>query len=170
MTWDEVFSSWAKDESSVTHWIEHYKERGFNSWEEWRKSSVKDLHPEQLKWGLYEIKNPLETASDFYGGPFRSWKKKYYGNNEVLQFKELAQNLELQQDTYVNALIKTFPKESILIGLRQDGKVIIIDGLHRCCALAIAHQKNIIIDTKLFIILADYSGEIPTLGQINSPT
>lgn len=170
ITWEETFSTWAKDEASLPHWVEHYKERGFNSWEEWRKSSVKNLNPEQLNWNLYEIKNPLETISDFYGGPFRAWKKKYYGNNEMLQFKELAQNSELQNDMHINEIIQNFPKESTLIGLKKGEEVIVIEGMHRCCALAVAQEKGLNMDIKLFIILAEFSEDIPILGQVSSPT
>lgn len=170
ITWEEAFSSWAKDESNLPHWVEHYKERGFNSWEEWRKSSIKNLNPEQLNWSLYEIKNPSETILNFYGGPFRAWKKKYYGDKEMLQFKELAQNSELKNDSHINEVIQNFPKESTLIGLKKNEKIVIIDGMHRCCALAVAQEKGLGIDIKLFIILADFPKEIPVLGQINSPT
>ena len=170
ISWEEAFLLWAKEESNLPHWVEHYKVRGFNSWEEWRKSSVKDLAPENLKWDLYEIVDPLKTVPNFYGGPFRAWVKRYYGDKKMPTFKELAQNHELQKDPNTNEIIKKFPKESTLIGLIKDDKIIIVEGMHRCSALAVAQEKGITIDAKLFIILAEFSKEIPILGQVNSPT
>lgn len=170
ITWDEVFSSWEKSEANLPHWIAHYKKRGFDSWKEWRKDSIKNLHPEQLKWELYEITDPLSAIPEFYGGPFRSWKKKYYGDKEILQFKELAKKPELQNDIRINEIIKKFPKESTLIGIRKDKNVIIVEGMHRSCALAVAKEKGITINTKLFIVLTEFHGDMPILGQENSPT
>lgn len=169
ITWNETFASWAKEEAQLPRWIEHYKKRGFNSWEEWRKNSVKDLSPEQLEWDLYEIED-IRAVSDFYGGPFRAWKKKYYGDKDILQFKEIVQNLELQNDQNINEIIQKFPQKSTLIGLKKDEKIIIIEGMHRCCALSVAEDKGVRINAELFIILAEYPDKLPILGQTNSPT
>lgn len=169
ITWNEAFIFWGKEEAELSHWIEHYKKRGFNSWEEWRKSSVKDLNPEQLKWTLFEIEN-TRIISDFYAGPFRSWKKKYYGDKDIIQFKDLAKNEALQNDSNIDEIIQKFPQESTLIGLKKDEKIVIIEGMHRCCALSVAEQKGLRIEAKLFIIVAEYNQKLPTLGQVNSPT
>ena len=170
ISWEDVFLIWASGEADLPRWIEHYKSRGFSSWEEWRKNSVKDLNPEKLKWDLYEVIDPLKTVPGFRAGPFRAWMKKYYGDKEMPPFKDLAKNLELQNLAYVSELIKNFPKESTIIGLVKDKEIIVIEGMHRCSALAVANEKNITMNFKLFLILAEFLGDIPVLGQINSPT
>ena len=169
VTWSETLASWGEGEAQLPRWIEHYKKRGFGSWEEWRSDSVKDLHPEKLNWTLYEIVDN-SVVVDFYAGPFRSWQKKYYGNKDILQFKELAQNSNLQNDSNINEIIENFPKESVLIGLQKGSRIIIIEGMHRCSALAVSKEKGNPVDFKLCIILAEYLDELPTLGQANSPT
>jgi len=105
---------------------------------------------------------------EFHGGPFRVWINKYYGDKKTPQFKELVQNTEFKNDPKKQEIIQKFPKESILIGLINKGDITIIDGMHRCCALAIAHEKGIHIDTNLYIILAEFNEEIPIMGQPNS--
>lgn len=164
ISWNDAFGSWARDEAHLEHWIEHYKKRGFNSWQEWRKSFVESLHPQELDWGLYEITEPFKSIMNFHGGPFKSWIQKYYGGKVMPNFGELAQNIAIQNDDNINEIIQKFPKESTLIGIIKDKNIIIIEGMHRCCALAIAYNRDLNIDTKLSIILAEFSGELPSLS------
>ena len=169
ITWSETFALWEKEEAELSHWVEHYKKRGFSSWKDWRRSSVESLSPEKLKWELYEIESN-KIIPDFYGGPFRAWKKKYYGDKDIAQFKILGKSEELQNDSNINQIIEKFPKESTLVGLKKDEKVVIVEGMHRCCALSVAKEKNVHVDAKLFIALAEYKDKLPVLGQANSPT
>jgi len=46
----------------------------------------------------------------------------------------------------------------------------IIEGLHRCCALAVAKKDGIDVRTKLFIACAEFPKGLPLIGQENSPT
>lgn len=170
ITWEEALSVWEKGEAGLSHWIEHYKKRGFNSWREWRTDSMKAINPERLNWNLYEVMEPLKNVPEFYAGPFMAWIKKYYGEKMVLKFKELGRNQEIQNDARIKEIIAKFPRESTLIGLLNNSDIIIIDGLHRGCALAAANEMNVSINTKLFAICAGFIGELPTLGQSNSPT
>lgn len=168
--WNEVFSIWEKQEADLQYWIEHYKHRGFNSWQDWRRSSVEELNPENLKWNLYEVLDPMVAVPKFHAGPFRAWIKKYYKDKETITFSELTMNIEIQNDNNIHEIIKNFPKNSIIVGVVNDGKIVIVDGLHRCCALSIEKEDNGVISTQLFIALADFSGKLPLLGQENSPT
>ena len=87
-----------------------------------------------------------------------------------LQFKELAQRTELQQDTLIQEIIQNFPKEPTLIGLIKDNRIIIIEGMHRCIALTVAQSSGIEITSDMSIILAEFNAELPLLGQLTSPT
>lgn len=169
LEWAEVFGLWGRDESRLPHWIAHYQKRGFSSWEEWRRSSVKDLQPERLRWCEYRL-NDLNIVRSFHGGPFRSWKKKYYGDADTLPFNMLAKKTELQDDSHINEIIRSFPRESSLIGLKNGGNIVIIEGMHRCSAIAVAMERNVSIRAEMRIALAEYDGTIPPLGNANSPT
>ncbi|MBM3261195.1 hypothetical protein FJY93_02135 [Candidatus Kaiserbacteria bacterium] len=169
LQWQDVLSVWSKGEAHLPHWIEHYTKRGFKTWEDWRRSSTESLKPELLKWGLFEIEDNASIPT-FYAGPFRAWRQKYYEQREIIPFSELANKPALQTDSNINEIIQNFPKDSILVGLRKDEKIIIVDGMHRCCALAVAAQKGIALDAKLSIALADFRDPLPSLGQANSPT
>jgi hypothetical protein len=169
LSWEEAFSMWEKGEANLPRWIEHYTKRGFSSWKEWRQSSVESLHPEKLTWSLFEITDNT-IVQDFYAGPFRAWQEKYYEKERIVPFDRLVENPELQKDANINEVISNFPKGSTLVGLQKDGKIIIIEGMHRCCALAVAFRKGQPIDAKLFIALAEFSDSLPMLGQANSPT
>lgn len=171
VTWEEVFSSWAKDESHLPHWVEHYKKRGFNSWEEWRIDSTKDLHPEKLNWKLYEIIEPIKTISEFHGGPFRAWVNKYYKNRNHPTFTEIVNDNDFENNDKINEIINNFPKETSLIGLMSDNGIVIIEGMHRCCAIAVANKRKQDLDIKALIFLAEWLGkDVPIMGQGSSPT
>jgi len=43
LTWEKVFEFWRESEGEDSEWALHAKERGFDSWEEWRKSYVPAL-------------------------------------------------------------------------------------------------------------------------------
>jgi hypothetical protein len=169
LTWEEVFVMWEEEEAHLPRWIEHYTKRGFGSWKEWRESSVENLHPGNLKWALFAVTDN-SMIQVFYAGPFRAWQNKYYGRDDIIRFDRLAENPGLQNDTNIEGLMNAFPKESTLVGLQQDGKIIVIEGMHRCSAIAVAFKKDLPINAKLFIALADFNDPLPRLGQANSPT
>jgi len=170
LSWEEVFARWENEESLLPNWIEHYKSRGFSSWAEWRTHSFHDLHPENLSWDLYKVSKPAETVSEFYAGPFRSWIKKYYDAGLLPQFKELVKDLGLQKVLAQKELFENFPKRSLLIGLLNKDRIIIVDGMHRACALALTQAQDTAVETEIEIALAEFPGELPLLGSVDSPT
>jgi len=165
ISWREVFSAWRDQESMLPKWIEHYTQRGFHSWDSWRNSSVEVLHPENLSWKLYEITDPVKTVPNFYIGPFRSWIKKY-SIAKPTTFHELVEHQQFQEEKKTGP----FPEATMLVGLQNEGRIIIIEGVHRCCALAVAQKQNISIKLKVFLACADFKDELPQLGQEGSPT
>lgn len=171
LTWDEVFSLWRDNEAHVPRWIEHYKAAGYANWDEWRKHSMHDLDLQKLDWKLYDIEDPAHTVSEFYGGPFRTWIKHQYDGQRTMQFSELAKKPAVQESLTTNQIIENFPKHSTLMGLRTPQGIFIIEGMHRCCALAVAAYKNIELSPNIQIALADYMDqEIPLSGHEDSPT
>ncbi len=168
LTWPEVFSLWRNQEASLPHWIEHYKEKGYTSWDAWRQHTIQELHPERLSWTLYEILDPLKTISDFVGGPFRSWQK-YYGGERIKPFRDIVDHPDFFKSETIEQMINHFPNPTTLIGLWQDDHIVVIEGLHRAAAFTLAAKEGISITSKVFIALATHVGEIPEMGQPSSP-
>ncbi len=165
LTWEETFDMWRKNEADDPKWVEHYKSRGFESWEEWRKNYTEPFKCAEREWHLYKITNPLDSVPEFHGGPFKSWKEKYYGKDEFPTFAKLAQHPEIQRHGYVRQLTRDFPKKTTTIGLVTDHGIVIIEGMHRCCAMALAKQTGIAIKASMLIALAGALHEkLPLVG------
>ena len=166
LTWQDVFEIWRKYEASRTSWIDHYKGRGFSTWEEWRMSYVKSLGLEKLKWQLYELQNPESAILGFRGGPYRSWIKLCYENKNNPYFSEIIKHPNVIAHKGIKAIFDNFPSETTLIGVVLDSEIVIIEGMHRACALAMAGFKNISLNTKITIALAEYArAVIPVVGM-----
>jgi hypothetical protein len=170
LSWEEVFSLWRAGEAHLPRWIEHYKADGFTSWDEWREHTLKNLAVQNLQWNLFSIDDPVSVVPHFLGGPFRSWMKKYYEGAHMRPFEGIIKYPELQNSEMVQEMIANFPKKTYLVGLRTPQGIVILEGMHRSSALALAALKNIKIDSRIFLALAEYSGEIPEMGNVNSPT
>lgn len=171
LSWAEAFRLWENDESSLSHWVEHYTRRGFNSWRDWRIDSVKELGAEGLGWQLHRVLNPTRSVPRFRGGPFRSWIERIYGGSIAPTFMEIIRHPAIQGSDRVSQIIAQFPQTTFMLGLIWNGSVVIIDGMHRCCAIAIAAQNGTPIAAEVNIALASFEGSsLPLLGHVNSPT
>lgn len=170
LAWNDVFNFWREGEVYIPRWIEHYKTEGYKSWDKWRKHTISNLPYKDLDWKLFEVEDPIQTIPEFFGGPFRAWKARYYNGNDTVTFSDLAKNKELQASQIIQEMIINFPNKTYLIGLETNNGITIIEGMHRCCALAIAKQNKKPIKTKVFLASAKLSGELPEMGQANSPT
>lgn len=170
MTWADVFSLWRDAESNLPRWVEHYRKSGFASWDDWRTHTIKDLNYRGLEWTLFEVIDPLKHVPDFVGGPFRPWIAKYYEGAKSKTFRELVKHPAVRENEIVREMVEHFPEETYILGLQTDRGIVVLEGMHRCCALALAAEAGQTIDSRLFLALAPYSGEIPEMGRPNSPT
>ncbi len=170
LTWADVFSLWRDGESKLPHWIEHYTKSGYSSWDAWRTNTLRELDCRDLKWKLFEITDPSRLVPNLLGGPFRPWITRYYEGVKHRTFRELAKHPAVRENASIREMLKTFPRETYLVGLRTHRGIIIIEGMHRCCALAIAAENGQAIESRVFIALADFEGELPEMGRANSPT
>lgn len=170
LSWADVFSLWRDGESHLPRWIEHYRESGFGSWDDWRSNTLKDLHQQGLDWRLCELMDPVLHVPDFIGGPFRPWIARYYEGAESRTFREIVTSPALRANPIVHEMMANFPRETYLVGLLTRAGIVVIEGMHRCCALALAAETNTTIDSKVSIALAPYSSEIPEMGRATSPT
>ncbi len=63
-------------------------------------------------------------------------------------------------------LYENFPGATTLSGLLTDQGIVIIEGMHRSCALALAAQNHKTVTTEIKICLADTRGEVlPLTGH-----
>jgi hypothetical protein len=170
LSWADVFSLWRDGEAGLDRWINHYQNSGFASWDDWRSNTLKDLRHQDLVWALFEIADPMLHVPDFTGGPFRPWIARYYAGAKSRTFREIVKSAALQGNPIVQEMVQHFPKEAYLVGLQTDRGIVVIEGMHRCCALTLAAEGKTLIDSKVFIALAGYSGEIPEMGRASSPT
>jgi len=169
--WEEVFLSWFKNEGENSHWNTLAKERGFASWADWRLHEyARHFECEKAKWGLYEIQNPSQVVLNWYGGPFKTWTEKYYGGKSTSSFADLTTSQDINTIHTVQSLKENYPRESVILALRlKDGRIFVIEGMHRTCALAImakegkSFQKNLI-----FAIGESDLTELPPAGQNTS--
>lgn len=171
LCWEEVLTLWEADEGKLDHWIAHYTKRGFSSWRDWRCDSVAALQPERLSWRLYQVVNPQQSIPLFRGGPFRSWVRSIYQSSETPLFAEIVKHPKIAEGDRVNQIIGSFPPNAFMLGLKVRDDIVIIDGMHRCCAITLAAQRGIAIDAEVTMALADFAErKIPLLGQELSPT
>jgi len=157
LSWNDVLEIWRNQEENLEHWIKYYQEKGFNSWEEFRIGTINSLKLDRKKWALYRINNPLSAVPNFYGGPFKTWREKYYEGRNFVTFSEITQQPEIKNHPTINEMQDNFPEKAEFIGLIIDDGVVIVEGMHRCCAITLAAKNGKTLDADIFIVLAQSS-------------
>lgn len=165
ISWEYVFDVWREGEEWQESWKKHWEDRGYKSWDEWRKVYSAPLQPEKLQWFLYRIENPLKDSSFLYGVPSRGWIKNAYQEKITKQLNDII-NLPIVKDNQKIADIKkSFPKKTMLTGLICDDKIILAEGMHRALALA-SWDSTLLLDSEIMIALAMWGEkEIPIIGS-----
>jgi len=169
--WEEVFLLWYKNEGERDNWNQLARERGFASWADWRLNGyARRFECAQADWGLYEIANPAQTVSGWFGGPFRTWIDLYYGDKTTKIFVDLVSDTTIINQSAVKSMTDDYPKESIISALElSDGRIVVIEGMHRSCALASMTKENKPAPDKLiFAIGKTKLTELPPVGQNTS--
>ena len=158
MSAKDVFETWRENEEHVEHWKEFYKG---SSWLEWRLQFFAKFNGPNQDWYRCSIANP-EVILEFRGGPFRGWKNQYYGDCLMPPFKTIAKNPKIAEQPYIRNLSENFPKETIITALNTDDfGMFVIEGMHRCAAVALALEEGREIDSDITVIVSDYSfGEL----------
>lgn len=162
LSWKEVFEFWEDNEGESSHWARHARDRGYASWEEWRMEYANALGlPEKTDWVLHKINDPLITIPQFHGGPFSGWINRYYNGNTdpTLTFAELAELGKIQTHDGIASIMNAFPDSTVLTGLiMPDNSIVIIEGMHRCCAIALLAKTRQLLAANVYIALA-HAGE-----------
>lgn len=164
----ETFGFWHDSEGSSQHWLDVARSRGFETWEEWRRTYFAPFRMEERTWNLFRVVNPLLTVPLFRGGPFQGWIEQTYGDTGMTpEFRVIAKRLTAAQDAYVAKLKASFPRTTTIIGVLTDNGVVMVEGMHRCCALGQASAEGLRIDTDLHIALGDYlPGGVPLIPKV----
>lgn len=161
VTWAAVYRHWAKEELSRNDWRKHYKSLGYPTWRAWREAVViRPFGLDQRRWKVYRVTNP-KTVLEWHGGPFPRWIREYYRGAQTRSFRWLVEAGGVARKAKVKQ-IKKLPATMTIFGLRYRGKVYVIDGMHRCAAMAIRAVGNRPVKTKIIIALADIN-KLPKL-------
>lgn len=171
VTWEEIYAEWEAGEGSQPPVKKLYTDRGFDTWREWRNAAVTEsFNCAQRKWFLYQMPTPHHTVPRLYGGTFESWRTKWYQGELVRTFEWIVAQFPPEERAEYASLVERFPVPTTLIGIKFDEKIIIIEGMHRCCAIALAEREGKRITAQPYLALAETSGEeIPKLYTVRKP-
>jgi hypothetical protein len=169
LAWEEVFIFWYENEGKRANWNKLAEERGFASWADWRLKGYADRFKcREADWGLYEVANPAKVVSEFCGGPFRTWITKYYNGKKTKSFGELVEQDEIINNKTIRSLMGNFPINQIITCLElSDGNFYTIEGMHRCCTLALMNKEKIPGPTSLYFAIGkSMLKELPLAGNV----
>ncbi|MFA6047575.1 MAG: hypothetical protein WCV59_00530 [Parcubacteria group bacterium] len=164
ITWDKIFDTWRQGEAHQESWKKHWEERDFDSWDEWRKAYAAPLNPEKLGWFLYKINEPLKEFPEIYGVPSHSWIEKAYDGKITMQLKDILNLPIIKANQKIIDIKKNFPAKTMLTGLIWQDKIILIEGMHRACALALP-DLSIPLESEITIALTNWPEKnMPIIG------
>lgn len=147
VAWPTVLEDWRAGEETV--WGSVFKERGYDSWWEWRESYVKDLGLEGREWKETIVENPHEVISDLIIGGYRGWKKYRPEGKDAATYADVARPVmegemsyegapraDVRTNDRVKTLIEKIHDTTILV-LQCGDLSVVMDGAHRCAATAV---------------------------------
>lgn len=164
----EVFETWRNIEESVEHWTGVWQSKGFKSWEDWRRATHAPLFEKQLNWNLYKINEPLKSVPQWQAGMFHVWNKCFYNsfNEQPPLLKDLLTHPGVHNHWYIREIANNFPASTTLTALNMpNGDIVLVEGMHRACAIAMLAHDNKSLKTEVFVMIADWpDGKPPHLG------
>ena len=136
--WNDVLSDWRNREADNWGWEEHWKQRGFESWDDWRKNFYEGpIKLADLEWKLFQINDPFASIPNAWAVAYAGWKQYYSEAVTKIRFKDLVKNPEVRKNKKVASITKDFPTPTTIIGVRWGDELAIFEGMHRSNALAI---------------------------------
>lgn len=144
ITLEDTFGFWRANESWNPKWQAVAKEKGFSDWESWRRKFLERLHEATYPaWTVEMVEHPLEVVPHWYGGPFASWIENVYSGAQTMQFSRIVEQPFVQNHDYIPGLVADFPKLTVLSVVEdEEGKVTVVEGMHRACALTMLAQSS----------------------------
>ncbi len=169
LTWKQTFEFWRESEGSNPEWLAVARERGYETWEAWRNAYVAPFKLDQRSWGLYRVVNPVLTVPRFRGGPFQGWVERFYHGQHrpTPTFGRIAEELFQQGNGRATSLKSSFPRQTTVIGVMTSAGVVIVEGMHRCSAIASTAADGTPIQTELSIALGSaLPGDLDVIPKI----
>ena len=160
--WRDVFAVWRSHEAYQKDWEEHWIERGFDSWDAWRTNYIAPLEPTVRQWGIYRIENLSYDISLMYGVPSRGWQQTCYGGERTKMIADILVHKVVAENVKIHNVLHRLPYQTMLMGIVHEERIVLVDGMHRACALA-QSTKNFVGD--VVIALTEHDGDIPLIGN-----
>lgn len=161
--WKDIFSVWRAYEAYQEDWQRHWLDRGFESWDDWRKNYIAPLEPEKNLWKIYRITEPIRDINLIYGVPSRGWQEKCYEGEETKMIGDILMHPVVLGNEKVKSIIGNFPFQTMLTGIIYKDKIILIEGMHRALALAQLREH----EGDVVMALAEFEGGLPSIGMGN---
>lgn len=167
-TWEEEFFSWeAREILPITGWEAFYKDRGYNSWAEWRYIYYKAYGLDKAAWTRYEV-DPENVAAffrDLYCTSSPNWRKLLYNKDRAhSKFKDLAFHPHWEnpvEQKKLQSMHENFPQDSHFLGIYSPkGDSILVEGNHRAITLVRAAALGEHIHGRITISMAPYEQEL----------
>jgi hypothetical protein len=164
LTPQEVFETWRKIEEPLEHWKDFWLSKGFKSWKDWRRTTHAPLFEKKLRWNLYKINIPTKSVPKWRGGMFHSWDKWFYNSfkENPPQLKDLLTHPGVHNHWYIREIANNFPASTILTALKMpNDDIVIVEGMHRACAITMLAHDNRPLNTEVFVIIANWPNKKP---------
>ncbi|MEK7600513.1 MAG: hypothetical protein AAB463_00950 [Patescibacteria group bacterium] len=169
LSWPDVVDTWRSTEENLEHWQKFWSAKGFSSWQAWREKTHANLRGPELSWALYKVSDSLNQVPQWRGGMFHSWAKWFYPMlaEQPPRLRDLLEHPGVHNHWFIRDIAKTFPAATTIMAIRtSNGDIVIVEGMHRCCALALLARDKKSVATELNIVLADWPfGDMPRLGS-----
>lgn len=166
ITWESVFDIWRNNEASQEEWRRHWEAWGFAGWEEWRKHYAAPLDPEHLQWAMYTVGNPCVDVLEMLGVPSVGWIANVYRDTQTLPIREIVNKqgdgFDAGKNDKICAIRDDFPQETTLTGIVWKDRIVLIEGMHRACALGMGQLSK---EPLVHVALAEWkNASLPLLG------
>lgn len=147
VTWDEVFAGWRNAEEEI--WRSVYEGFGWETWNAWRTMMIADLNLQKRTWTEEILKDPHVDIPLFAIGGWNGWKKYRPAGKDIALFGDIVRPPQPGEQSYLGeppSDVRTNDKVKPLIGCVHDTTIIalqfpdtiaVLDGTHRCAAIAI---------------------------------
>ncbi len=164
VSWERIFDQWRRGEQWQKMWQNHWRERGFDSWDEWRTNYIAPLRPEQRRWNLYRI-DDLAEVTEFYGVPSRAWIEKCYNGEMTMKLADIVNHPIVTDNEKIHSIRQNFPLSTMLTGVINNDRIVLVEGMHRACALTLSARRQSLPIAAVTVALTVAEDKLPKLGK-----
>ncbi len=97
---------------------------------------LRPYHPETLEWFLYRITDPLATVPGLFGVPAKNWIEGAYDGEITKRLRDIIHLPIVSENGKIDAVREHFPKKVMLVAFLHEKRIILVEGMHRSCAMA----------------------------------